>query len=302
MEDYQLRFVGNLLGYAVQRDVSPERLCRLSGIDLEILKQPAKASVTSKQVNDLWLNASHLSSDPLFGLHFGESLQLAALGIVGQIIQNSRTVGEALTHAAEFMHLLTDLFIMTITQTGQSFTVRFVADTDRVADYPFMARHLMDLSMVLVLHEVDGLVLEKIKPQTVTLPYAAPDQPEYERVMRCAAIGQADEYTLEFDARYWDAPILTANYELQTVLLQKATALGNTFGTGQLLKERICSYLATNAYLGIPTLEEIAANFNTSSRSLQRKLQDEGITYQQLADSNSKIVGYGLFGIREISH
>ena len=38
----------------------------------------------------------------LFGLHFGESLQLAALGIVGQIIQNSRTVGEALTHAAGF--------------------------------------------------------------------------------------------------------------------------------------------------------------------------------------------------------
>jgi AraC-like DNA-binding protein len=307
MEDYQRQFVGNLLGYAVQRDLSSERLCRLSGIDPVILQKPPAASVTTKQVNDLWLNASYLTNDSLFGLHFGESLQLAALGIVGQLIQTSQTVGEALTRAAEFMHLLTDLFVMDISRNNHSFTIQLIPQADQATEFPFMTRHLMDLSLVFVLHEADGLVLEKIKPLMVTLPYSPSDQPEYSRVLRCTAIEQADTYTMTFDDRFWDAPILTANYELQAILLQKATDLSQKFSSSQRLKERIGSYLTANAYLGIPTLDELAANFNTSSRSLQRKLQDEGVTYQQLADSIRKSLAThylesGKHPIKEISY
>ncbi|MFD2571566.1 AraC family transcriptional regulator ligand-binding domain-containing protein [Spirosoma soli] len=307
MEDLQTRFVLNLLGYAVQKDLSPERLCKLSGIEYHALKQSGNVTITPKQVNDLWQNASHLSHDPLFGLHFGESLQLAALGIVGQIVQNSRTVGEALTHAAQFIHLLTDLFEMDVTQHDQHFAVRFIANKDRANEYPFLFRQMADLSTVFVLHELDGLVLEKIRPASVTLPYTITNQPEYERILRCQSISTADDYTLVFDNRYWNEPILTANYELQSVLLQKASAMSNDLSNNQSVKERICSYLLANAYLGIPTLEAIASNFNTSPRSLQRKLQDEGVTYQQLADSIRKSLAEhylksGQYPVKEISY
>ena len=307
MDDFQRLFIGNLLGYAAQRDVSPERLCFLSGIDLEAIRQRTDVPITPKQVNDLWLNASQLSNDPLFGLHFGESMQLAALGIVGQIIQTSKTVGEALTHAADFIQLLTNLFDMEVSHTGQTFSVQFIPYTERAAEAPFALRQMLDLAMVFVLHEVDGLVLKRIKPDVARLPYEINTTSEYERVLRCHPTENAAEYVLVFDGRYWDEPILTANYELQQLLLQKASAMMNTFGNGQLLNERILNYLIANAYLGIPTLEEIAANFNTSSRSLQRKLQDEGVTYQQLADSirKSLAVHYlesGKYPIKEISY
>ncbi|GAB3541500.1 AraC family transcriptional regulator [Spirosoma fluminis] len=306
MEEFQLRFVLGMLAYTIQKDVSPERLCKLAGLDWEEVKA-GKTPLTAKQVNDLWLNASHLTKDPLFGLHFGESLQLAALGIVGQIIQNSRTVGEALTHAAEFIHLLTDLFDMDVTQTGRTFSVQFVANEDRVKAYPFLYRQLADLATVFVLHELDGLLLEKMTPLTVTLPYVSPDYQEYERVLRCRSVNEGDTYALVFDGRYRDVPILTANYELQQLLLQKASAMSNSLEAGQSLKERICTFLLANAYLGIPTLDGIAANFNTSSRSLQRRLQEEGVTYQQLADSIRKSLALhylesGKYPIKEISY
>ncbi|MBD2756391.1 AraC family transcriptional regulator [Spirosoma validum] len=307
MNDFQLLFVSNLLGYATQRNLSPERLCTLSGIDLEAFKQQTSVVITPKQLNDLWLNASHLSNDPLFGLHFGESMQLAALGVVGQIIQTSKTVGEALTHAADFIQLLTNLFDMDVSRTDRTFSVQFIPHPDRAAESPFALRQMLDLSMAFVLHEVDGLVLKRIKPDVVTLAYDTADTPEYERVLRCRPIEKTDANSLVFDGQYWDEPILTANHELQQILLQKASALLNTFGTGQLLNERILNYLIANAYLGMPTLEEIAANFNTSSRSLQRKLQEEGVTYQQLADSirKSLAVTYlesGRYPIKEISY
>ncbi|UFH56714.1 AraC family transcriptional regulator [Spirosoma sp. KNUC1025] len=306
MDNFQLRFVGNLLAYSAQRGLSPERLCTLSGIDFEAVRQQTLTSISPKQINDLWLNASHLSNDPLFGLHFGESMQLAALGIVGQIIQNSGSVGEALTHAADFIPLLTDLFDMEVSRSGPTFSVQFIPDPAS-AESPFALRQMLDLAMVFVLHEVDGLVLKRISPDVVTLPEITDNEPEYERVLRCKPIRKPDVYKLTFDSRYWDEPILTANYEIQQLLLQKAGALMHTVGEGQLLKERIVSYLIANAYMGVPGLDEIAANFNTSSRSLQRKLQEEGVTYQQLTDSirKSLAVNYlqsGQYPIKEISY
>ena len=81
------------------------------------------------------------------------------------------------------------------------------------------------------------------------------------------------------------------------------TALGNR----KKMSERIGSLLLVNSYLGIPTLEAIAANLNTSSRSLQRKLQEEGVTYQQLSDSTRKslalhYLGSGQYPVKEVSY
>ncbi len=165
----------------------------------------------------------------------------------------------------------------------------------------------MDLFMAFTLHEADGLVLEKIKPVSVILPYEVGDLGEYERVLRSKPIIQKGESTLEFDRRYWEEPILTANYELQKLLLQQVRQESNDTENSLPLRERIARFLLMNAYLGIPTLESVAANFNTSPRTLQRKLQEEGITYQQLTDSIRKSLALqylqsGKYPLKEISY
>src|SRR5687768_3970637 len=96
MEDQQKQFVLGLIAYAVQRDVTAEDLCKKASIELSSLKKKSSYRITKKQVDDLWWYASELTNDSLFGLHFGESLQLAALGTIGEIVKSSRTVGEAI--------------------------------------------------------------------------------------------------------------------------------------------------------------------------------------------------------------
>jgi hypothetical protein len=141
MEEYRKQFVLNMLAYAVQRNLSPEQLCRLSGLDFEVLKERSGPPVTPKQFNDLWRNAVHLSHDPAFGLHFGESLQLSALGAVGQVIQSSKTVGEALTLASGSIGLITDLFAMEVTRINKVIIIRFIPDVplSQAWSSPFMS-------------------------------------------------------------------------------------------------------------------------------------------------------------------
>ncbi len=307
MEDPRNTLLRQFLAYAVQRDLSLERLAGLSALDPDRLRQPAGPAVTPKQWEDLWRNAVHLSKDPLFGLHLGESLQGAALGVVGQLIQACRDVGEALTQAAAFAHLVTDLFRLEVTPPGATFTIRFIPDPGGAEASPFVFRQLMDLFMAFTLHEADGLVLEKLKPLAVTLPHAAADAREYERVLRGTPVVRAGEYSLAFEGRYWHEPILTANYQLQQLLLGQAGAAGDPYARTGSLQERLLGYLRSNAYLGLPTLEAVAANFALSPRSLQRKLQEEGITYQQLVDEARKSLALqylasGRHPLKEISY
>jgi AraC-like DNA-binding protein len=307
MQDYQRLLVLNLLAYATQKNLSVEQLCTLSGIKLSALKKGESLPLSDKQIADLWLNATHLSHDPLFGLHFGETLQVAALGVVGELIRHSRTIGEALTHAVAFAHLITDIFVMDVTRADKSFFIRFTPDANQQKDAPLVFRQMMDFFMAFTLHEVDGLVLEKVQPTRLNMPYLGADLPEYERVLRCHSIHESDYYELVFDESFWDEPILMANYELQSVLLQKVSAMDKAFGDRRKMSERIGSLLLVNAYLGIPTLESIAANLNTSSRSLQRKLQEEGVTYQQLSDSTRKSLALhylesGQYPVKEVSY
>jgi AraC-like DNA-binding protein len=305
MENHRRSSSLNLIAYAVQRDVAAEELCKRSMINLEELSSNPGYTVTPKQFNDLWLNASRLTNDPNVGLHLGESLQLAALGIIGQIIQTSRTVEEALTHAASLVHLFTDMFTMHVDRGSKTFEVHFIPEPGMEKEYPFAFRQMMDLSMVFVIHELDGLVFEKIRPLSVTLPSC--ESSEYERIFRCKPKKENTKYSMTFGNTYLDLPIVTANHDLQQLLLKKAALMQSSSDQPRSLRDTITQFISSNAYLGVPSLDEIAANFNTSTRSLQRRLQDEGVTYQYLTDSIRKSLALhylesGTHAVKEISY
>jgi len=296
-----------MLAYAVQRDVSPKQLCKLSGVDFKALKSKGEFIITPKQFNDLWLNAMHLANDQAFGLHFGESLQLAALGVVGQIIQASKTTGEALTLAAQSIHLITDVVSMEVIRKNKNIIVQFHADMNSQDTNTEVLHQLIGFFMVFTIHELDGLIFKKIKPLKVRCSMnklVAPD--EYERILRCRPQHKADDFSMEFNGQIWDEPIITANYELQSHLL-RMTGKNKPEQKEMLMSERIVNHLTANAYLGIATLEETASNFNISPRTLQRKLHEEGVSYQQLADSVRKSIALhylqsGNYPVKEISY
>lgn len=303
------QIVLSVIAYAVQRDIDAGKLCQLAGINLTALKKNNAPPVTQRQLDALWLHAAQLSGDPLFGLHFAASVQPAALGVVGQIVQTSATVGEALTHAAALTHHVTDQCRMEIARNNKNFTVRFIPASGGLNEPTTAFRNLVELLMVITIHEVSGLMLEKIAPLTVRLPYNVPDVAAYEQVFRCRPTKRAGEYALVFDARYWEEPILTANYELQNMLLQKVASITQQppSKTVNNLQTRVYNYLLANSYLGIISLEEMAANFNLSPRSLQRKLKDEGVKYQEIADSVRKslalyYISSGSYPLKDISY
>ncbi|MBC9933851.1 AraC family transcriptional regulator [Chitinophaga qingshengii] len=296
-----------IIAYAVQRDIDAARLCKLAGINLAALKKTNTPPVTPQQLDALWLHGVQLSNDPLLGLHFAAAVQPAALGVVGQIIQTSATVGEALTHAVALTHILTDRCRLEIARNNKNFTIRYIPATGNGNEPTAGLRTLIELLMVITIYELSGLMLEKIVPQAVRLPYHVPDEAAYEQIFRCRPVKRTGEYALVFDSRYWEEPILTANYELQELLLKKVAAVAQQSSTQNTLQIRVYNHLLANSYLGIISLEDMAANFNLSPRSLQRKLKEEGVKYQEVADAVRKslalyYISSGNYPLKDISY
>lgn len=305
MADQQKKLIIGLLGYLAQRECSPDDLCRLANISMSQLRNDEQP-LTEKQIKDVWINAVHISKDDLFGLHFGESLQLSALGIVGELIKTSDNVGSALTIAASFTPLITTAFVLAIEQQNETFSIEFKSE---ITDWQQISSitQVLDFLMVFVIHELDGLVMRKLHPLEVSIARPIKYKSEYDRVMRCKTIADATSNRITFDKAYWNLEIITANYDMQQFLLQISSKALQMNENSKTLKSRIYDYMIANSYLGVPSLDDVASNFNSSARTLQRKLKDGGISFQQLADEVKKSIATdylqtGDYSVKEISY
>ena len=301
MMNQQRPFVLALLAYAVQRGVDAPMLCEVCGIDLKELTTH-DAGIPEAKLNRLWTKASEASNDPHFGLHFGEALQLAALGAVGEIIKNSESVGQALSIAASLTPAVTPLAKINVDRKEDQFTVHFVPEKD-VRDQRALP-HILDFLFVFTLHELSGFLLKRIQPSGITFQRPI-DSHEYERVLLCKP-AMASDYSMSFRSEYWDEPILTANYEVQQLFLKRLKSNEKKNFEQVPFQVRVMDYLMENSYTGLHSLEDVASNFNMTARSLQRRLQDESVTFQQITESVRKSLALhylesGKYQIKEIS-
>jgi AraC-like DNA-binding protein len=304
MSEQRRQFLLAMVAYVVHRDVAAADLCRNSDVSMEMLTNPKTGIVTPEQQNQLWRSASHLCGDPLFGLHFGESLQLAALGTVGEIIKSSDTVGKAIAVASTFTHVVTDLFSLDVKHSARQSSIVFTR-TDAAGD-DFISKQVLDFLIAFTIHELNGFVLQKIKPVAVWYPYPVADLKEYVRIFRCVPSIDSQSCEVALDPTLFEQPIIVANYGLQNLLLEKMKEAVQV-PTPIKFQVRVIDYLMKNSYLGILSLEDVAGNFNMTPRSLQRRLQEESVTFQQLAESARKSLALyymqsGKYQIKEISH
>ncbi len=299
MKEQQREFILAMCGYAALRDVPVLQSALNCGIDIQKLVNEPDVFVSRDQVVHLWLELARACDDDLFGLHFGESLQLGALGVVGVIIKSSQTVGEAITIAASLTPLVTDMYSLEVVREKQCIRIQYNR-TNALVD-PLVAKHVLDFLLVFTIQELDGFLLRRVLPQAITI--TEPSNAEYERVLRCMP-KTGDKVEVQLAPSYWGEPVITANYGAQQALIKK---LNVTSPETRPFQMNVMELLSRNSYLGIMTLEDVAANFGMTPRSVQRKLQEESTTFQQISDAVRKSLAIqyikaGSYQLKEISY
>ncbi len=285
--NYRRTFLQALFLFFRDRNIDANKIASSSGFSLRELNRGSKFDISNQQLENIWKNAIYLSGDELLGLHFGATMQIAALNAVGQIIQTSDTVKEALQHACSLIYLFTDFYTMTVEERSKTFTINF-RKAEGFDDFPVARNQIGDFLLAFTLYELNGLLLENPKPVKAGLPtYNRSHDREYENILKCTS-RKSEDYTLEFKKEYLQTQIITANHEIQNLLLSQISELQHATTVDGGFSKKVFNFLIANAYLYSLSIEAVAGNFNLSVRTLQRKLNEEGVTYLRIVEEVRK--------------
>ena len=276
----QAKAAEKIVKAAVARGVKAQTLCEAVNFDPSVLEDP-DSRIPFAQLVALYEKAAALTGDDNFGLHIGESVNLSAFDVVGYCALNSSTLGAAFARVARYHSIWTD---------GALFTLESANDTSAIVYRyvePSIVEHRQDSEMTLatVTTLCRNIATPDFTPTTVEFQHAAPaDLSEHRRLFDCPVKFGASTNRLSFPSSFLSLPIAKADASLCALLDRHAEELLTKYPPRDSLIDQVRSLIADEFRGGEPSLERIAEHLGLTPRTLQRKLQELGTSYNDVLD------------------
>lgn len=271
-----------LVGTASGLDLRP--ILDAHGVGHEVLVDPY-ARVPHALVADLWTQVPARLGDDAFGLHAAEASIDVAFDVLDHAIQHCASVRETFARLARFVRLLHDAATATMVLCGDR--VRY---SHRVDCEPAMPRQLCEFIVarwVLILRRRCGAALPLLG---IYLPFPAPaDLREHRRVLDLPLCFSAPDLALEFHRHLLDQAPTGANLALGDVMNRHVEdLLASQPSRPDPVLPSARRLVAMRLPDGPPSLDQVARGLGLSRRSLQRRLADEGSSFQLLVDETRR--------------
>lgn len=253
-----------------------------AGFSRETFKDP-NARLPATASARLWRAAAEHVGDPAFGLTVSKYVKQTTFHALGYAIFASATLRDALNRLVRYSHLVSDAAELALDTTPSSVRLSWVIHNVETAP----SFEAVDAVMSLIVR-----IGRTLTSRDLTLSLVEQRRPEprdttpYQRFFRCPVAFQRPMDAMTIDASVLDQPLLSANPELathnDTLVRQYLAGIGH--GT---LVDRVRAALA-DRLSGDPSPESVGALLGMSSRSLQRKLRDQGTSYAALLNETRR--------------
>ena len=211
-----------------------------------------------------------------FGLLCGRVWHLSDLGMVGDLLRNSPTVGRALQTLTVYQHINSE--------GGLAFLLR----RDSVVDLGYAIYHpavtgapeIYDTLMAGGCNFLRELCGVGWTPSEVFFPHSRPlDLNPYQRFFRASLRFDSEFCALRFPLHWLDRPVPGADPERLRIADREARAAGH----GQLL-EQVSRALRVLLLHGKSSGNDVAQMLAMHRRTLNRRLKAQGVTFQLVLD------------------
>lgn len=284
--DISVSIVRDVVYMAAGKGVPVSVLCAKAEIDVVRLDD-ADERFGLAEMNRVWAAAVELTKDNYLGLHTGEEVNFASLGIVGYLVQNSPDLMSAFKRAADYLTLSSNLLVTTIEKRRSDTVIVFTPIPAFANEYEFGARQAVESSMSFVVHAAQKLTAKPIRPKRVSFAFAAPaNTAEYDRIFNTALVFREEENALLYAAEDLQLPVVSFNRTLFEMLDREAKQLVDSQSGGKTLRTEIKRLMIPMFQKELPQLESLAEKLAMSTRSLQRRLHEEGTSFQEVFEES----------------
>jgi AraC-like DNA-binding protein len=256
------------------------RILGLAGLPRERLidphgRLPADASFS------FWDAAIRVSGDPAIGLKVGEGLRTGALGSFEYLLRNSETVEQTVERADRFMRLVDDTARLELRKDERVAALRIY----RMGGYPFPPSDVEALFSAAASIYRKALAGAAFPAVHVRFTHAAPaDDRLYAEYFGCPVAFGSDGNELQFPAALLEQRAPGADPSLGLVLEEYTAHLVAQLPTGDPLVSAARGQLLDELKSGAPSPASVARALHMSERTLRRRLQADGTSYQALLE------------------
>ena len=233
----------------------------------------------TEQFFAFWNAVAAVSGDPLIGLRLGADARLPSYDPVGLAALSSSTFHDAIVRAGRYKQLTCPEEIR-LSRRGRECRVQFrwLLTRDRV---PSLLQDLCFAWIVVLGRTGTG---HSIAPLRVEFSRPSNQRKAYETHFNCAVRFDAPADSLLFDAADLERPFRTSNGDLLAMIAPQLEAELADREEDTSAAERVKAMVKRMLAGRRPDLTAVSREMGTSTRTLQRRLSAEGITYQQILE------------------
>lgn len=272
-------FVQGMLAGLHGRALVARRLLDAAGIPPAVLADPA-ARVPVSRYADLYNRINAELDDEGFGL-FSQPMRPGSFEFLCRSVVTAPTLADAIERSSRFLRLvLPDLQVALDQSAG---TARLVIRekrplaVGRVFAYEWLLRLLHGLC--------SWLVGRSIVFDAVAFPYPAPPQADdYALIYTAHSRFDAPELAASFAANLLELPIRRDEAALQTFLIGAPGKITTLYRRDREMVVRVRDCLRDALPEAMP-LADVAKALHLSPRTLHRRLEDEGSSFQAIKDA-----------------
>jgi AraC-like DNA-binding protein len=275
-----LRVGGAMPITAVLRDrgIDPEEVLVEAGIAPKLFDDPDNL-ITYRARGRLMTVSVIRTGCPHFGLLVGQRMNLQALGLVGLLARNAPDVGSALRRIVTYLHLHARGAVMDLEVAPGLATLGYYAHQPNAEG----TDQTGDAAVAMMLNVMRVLSGPGFTPIEARFAHRKPEDVQpFREFFKVPLRFDADHYALVFASDWLDSRVPGADAELQRLLQKQVDALEAQHGAD--FPEAVRSVLRSALLTGQASADQVAALFSMHSRTLGRRLEDSGTSFQELVD------------------
>jgi AraC-like DNA-binding protein len=277
------RFPMMILESSEEIGVSRAELLGVMGLSEEQLKDP-EGRVPMESLWSFWkFGMKRFPGRPL-GLEWARHVRVRDWGLVGYTMLYSRTLRDALERLTRYSSILTET-MRVLVKPGPANTRIMLGQCARAV----ALRHPVDLRLANIAHAAREITQSSVTPLEVHFPYVRPaDIRAYQTAFGAPVFFGESDAALVYRNEELARTVIQADETLVSYLDRFADDVLKHLTDRGSFTERVRRAIWTELSSGQPSLRRTAENMGVSTRSLQRKLRDEGTTFADLLDEFRK--------------
>lgn len=254
-----------------------DALFREAGLDPAKLSDP-QARYPIARSTRLWALAVAATGNSAFGLAAARRAEITSFHALGFAVMASPTLGDAFARCARYLAAVSDAASLTLKAEGLR-TAIIIEPRDGEA---CPAPEAVDAIAAVLVQMCRGRMGRSFAPEAVHLQRPAPpDAAPWQQAFRCPVSFSAPDNRLVMSTTLLEQPLESASPELAAVNEALVVRLLAARGQDD-LASRVRVWLRDRLPQGEPGEAAVATALNLSSRSLHRKLAEQGTGYAEL--------------------